>query len=403
VAWSNTAASGGAGGGGYVNGSGGGGGGGGFYGGGGGGGDNGSAGGSGGGGGASWVESNAQEVSFTTGANSGNGTLVFQPVGALPPSNLTASYDSSTGAATLSWTASPSSNVQGYAVLRSGTEIGATTTTSFTDTSIPAGTTVTYSVEAVTSGLPSTAISASVTTDAYQNAVLADSPTYFWPLNDASGSTSAVQVVTANGDAGTYESGATPGAATSPSGNDLAPTFSNGWVQTPATTAPNYFTVAVWVKTTTSGGVLGYSAQGATTSDSGYQMWINPNGTVMWGAAPGSNDYDVTSTATVTNGQWHLLVGTVGPSGVQLYIDNTLAGTNTGLTSGAGMPALDWHIGWVSEGTAWVAGASNVVNTGGTYENPSQRGFTGTMSGVALIPSQLSASQESTLYSTGGQ
>ena len=119
-----------------------------------------------GGGGASWAVSSAELVSYTTGNNSGNGQVMFQPEGALPPSNVVATYSASTGAVTVTWTDSTSSNVEGYAVLRSGSQIAAlaSTATSYTDTSAPQSTTVTYGVEALTSGLPSTATDSTITT-----------------------------------------------------------------------------------------------------------------------------------------------------------------------------------------------------------------------------------------------
>ena len=68
--------------------------------------------------------------------------------GAEPPTNLTGAATSATSVC-LSWTGSTDNiAVAGYRVFRNGSQIGTTTTTSFTDTLTMPATTATYSVAA---------------------------------------------------------------------------------------------------------------------------------------------------------------------------------------------------------------------------------------------------------------
>ena len=122
--------------------------------------------GSGGGGGSSWAASTAEQVTYTTGAESGNGSASFQPLGALAPTGLTATYDATSGAVDLSWTASPSSGITGYAIDRNGAQIGTvgTGTTSYVDAAPPADQIENYSVAATTSSLGSSAATATAYT-----------------------------------------------------------------------------------------------------------------------------------------------------------------------------------------------------------------------------------------------
>lgn len=95
----------------------------------------------------------------------------------LPPSNLTYSNLTETSVK-LSWTASPVSGVT-YAVYRGNTSIGTTTSTTFTDSGISAGTTYTYKVYATRSGYnDSSQITVSVTNNPKLSTPTAKTTTY---------------------------------------------------------------------------------------------------------------------------------------------------------------------------------------------------------------------------------
>src|SRR6202041_3751875 len=84
------------------------------------------------------------------------------------PTGLSATAVSSTQV-NLSWTASPDNvGVTGYDVFRNGTQVGTTTTTSYQDTGLTAGTTYSYTVAAYDAAgnvsAQSTAASATTTT-----------------------------------------------------------------------------------------------------------------------------------------------------------------------------------------------------------------------------------------------
>ncbi len=78
------------------------------------------------------------------------------PVAPQSPGTPTLSSSTST-TATIAWTASPSSNVTAYLVLRNGTQVGSTssTTLTYTDTGLSPSTTYNYTVEAVAGAVDS--------------------------------------------------------------------------------------------------------------------------------------------------------------------------------------------------------------------------------------------------------
>jgi hypothetical protein len=353
----------------------GGGGGGGFYGGGAGVGFSGTPGG-GGGGGSSWAEPGALWVSYTTGINAGNGSVEFQPVGALPPSSLTATYNTTTGAVALSWVASTSTNVTGYIVYRDGTQIATisgTQTTTYTDTSAPQGQTITYSVVATTAGLPSSSISTSVFTGSYYTAALSYHPAVMWEL--ASG-TGKARDLSGNGVTGTYYGGTAAAAPVNQSvGGSTTLNGTTGYiVATSPVSIGGDYTIAGWVNiaaypTNTGGdpepfatfGYYGYSGFGVRGD--GHLTEISDN--VSW------NETSV----TIPLNTWEFVAMTMTASGAfTIYLNGSpVASGNPGVGSGKS------------------------IAVGGDTE----RYLNGTVAGFAFFPSVLSSTQISGLYSAG--
>ncbi|HEX4471068.1 MAG TPA: LamG-like jellyroll fold domain-containing protein [Nocardioides sp.] len=222
----------------------------------------------------------------------------------------------------------------------------------------------------------------------YQTAVLADSPTFFWRLQEKSGTTAA----DTSGNARTATITNTPAfAQTSPitsEPSDVAfGTGSNGYLTSTATsTTPTTFSVEAWVKTTsTSGGRLlgfGDGAAGSGSSSTDCQLYLAPNGKVEFGLDDDSPTA-LASSAAVNNGSWHYVVGTYSTStGAKLYVDGALTASGT-----LAKPS--------SFTGRWRAGAESMS---GWPSNPTSNYLSGTIDELAVYPSVLSAARITAHY-----
>jgi trimeric autotransporter adhesin len=113
-------------------------------------------------------------------------------------------------------------------------------------------------------------------------------------------------------------------------------------------------------------------------------LWMDNAGKIVWGA--GSTPTEVSSTAAYDNGQWHMVVAEVGPVGMQLWLDGVEVASSTvsSVQSFTGW----WHIGWGSEPSGWS-------------DAPVEPFFSGSLSEVAIVPSQLTSAQVSEVYGAG--
>jgi Concanavalin A-like lectin/glucanases superfamily len=191
-------------------------------------------------------------------------------------------------------------------------------------------------------------------------------------------------------DTGLPLNGLTYGSAGPVASQAITTNGSTGWAETTEEyTNPETFTILAWFKTSSpTGSIIGFSndqTAPASASDYDRMLWIDPTGHVVWGVYNGATD-QVTSTSTYDNGAWHFVVATIGAAGQQLYIDGALAGTTLANTS-----AQTGYSGW------WSIGLSGVLK-GGWPDPPTSAYFNGSLAQVAVVPSQLSAAQVTTLY-----
>ena len=157
------------------------------------------------------------------------------------------------------------------------------------------------------------------------------------------------------------------------------------------------YATAMWVKTTsTSAGWL-MSKQGNTLSGSSahggdYEVksWIQANGTVK--VELGSNTAwaytDVTSTATVNDGNWHFICTVVSGSTLKVYVDDKTAITNTIGSQGR-----------ISNTTSAIVlgGYAGNLSSAPTSITDSEK-FIGAMDEVYLFDGALTDSEVLTLY-----
>jgi hypothetical protein len=95
---------------------------------------------------------------------------------------------------------------------------------------------------------------------------------------------------------------------------------------------------------------------------------------------------ELTSPSTYNNGQWHLVVAEIGSSGEQLWVDGTLVAENLSDTTTNSYTGY-WHLGWGNEADY--------------TDPPTSSFFSGSLAQAAIVPSQLTASQISTLFNAG--
>ncbi|MEN2736308.1 PKD domain-containing protein [Microbacterium sp. X-17] len=268
----------------------------------------------------------------------------------------------------------------------------------FTDTGQTPGTTQTYRIRAtdpngnsVMGPSVSVTIASSGSMTPYASNTLGNSPEYYWPLNEGSG-TNAYDW--ANGNDATLNTGVTR-SGTGPLNPDstTAAVFdgqSDGFFPAPSNEdGPNTFTAQAWIKTTTTQGgkILGFGNQ-STGNSSSYDrhIYMANNGRVYFGVYPGS--VQTLSTPTSLNdGQWHQITATLGSGGMVLYVDGLRVASRTDVTTGQAYNGY------------WRVGGDNL---NGWNSQPSSNYFAGTISQVAIYQSVLSKSQVSASYQAAG-
>jgi hypothetical protein len=111
-------------------------------------------------------------------------------------------------------------------------------------------------------------------------------------------------------------------------------------------------------------------------------IWIDNAGHLVYGTYNGATD-EVTSPGTYNNGLWHFVVAEIGPSGQQLWVDGSEVASNSAYTIAQNYTGY-WHLGWGYEST-WP-------------DAPTNNFLTGSLSEAAIVPSQLTGAQITTLY-----
>ena len=193
-------------------------------------------------------------------------------------------------------------------------------------------------------GTPSVSTTISITNvptqppaDSYGQAVFGDGPAIYWPLNDANGSTTAADL-SGNGDTGIYSSGGITYRAPSPvegaSGTGVTLDGASGQiVASQPITNPTTYSEEMWFKTTTDNGGTPHGLRQLTQRDVGR---AGPAGMDVERRAAQLRGLQRTAEQTVVvqspqsynDGNWHYVVATQGPDGMNLYVDGQLVGSN---------------------------------------------------------------------------
>ena len=324
--------------------------------------------------------------------------------GPIPSTGITPTATSSaSGTASVSWqtTWDEDSENLTYKVLRDGSSTPVYTVTqasnfwqlpklNFLDSGLAPGSSHTYRVQVFDasgnaigseSSSPVTISSAPTQpapTDNYGKTVYSDNPLIDWRVNDATGSTSAVDT-SVNHDNGVVSGGVTFQQSSPVTTSGLAAKFdgSTGLIaSTKVYNNPTVYSEELWFDTTTTNGgkLIGFGdSQTGNSANYDRHVYMLNSGQLEFGTYTGVAN-TVISPKSYNDGKWHHLVATQGPHGMNVYLDGQLVGSNA--VTGAQNFAGYWRVGgdgtWGGANSNYFAGTIDEVAVYGTELTPSQ-------------------------------
>ncbi|MDN3444170.1 PKD domain-containing protein [Microbacterium sp. APC 3901] len=266
----------------------------------------------------------------------------------------------------------------------------------FVDSGVDPGSTHTYRVRAEDAKgnvAWSTIVTATAGTSgtlgasSYSQAVLADRPVHYWPLNDAGSSSSdwagsnnlAVRSGVTRGVDGALATSTIPASRFNGTTSGYASTET-------AVTGPQSFSAEAWFKTTTTAGgrILGFGNRSSGTSTSSDRaIYMDASGRLNFGIYPAERRV-LTSANSYNDGGWHHVVATMDPiAGMTFYVDGLRVGQRTDSYS-AQLYSGFWRVG------------GDATWTGAQY-------FSGTIDEVAIYGAPLTAAQVSRHFTAAGR
>jgi len=270
----------------------------------------------------------------------------------------------------------------------------------FNDPAVAPGSTQTYRIRVkdalghtATGNPASITVPTGGTSSVYADQVLADGATHLWRLGEAGG-TAAYDYVAADdltldasairGDAGAMVNDGTAKSTT------FAGTATVPAVTPAAVPGPQSFSEEAWFKTTsTSGGkIIGFGNN--NTGDSGgydRHVFMTNAGKIVFGVYPGGVR-TLTSPLSYNDGQWHQVVGNLGSTGMELFLDGKRVGRDTSVTSAQDFSGY-WRIGG--------------DNLGGWPNQPSSSKFAGGIEDVSIYSAPQSLTQVQSHYQASGR
>ncbi len=214
---------------------------------------------------------------------------------------------------------------------------------------------------------------------------------FAYPLNEATGSTTAVDAATGSYP-GTYRGGLTSDTTSSracsrDTGGAYVLDGSDSVTNALQAQGPATFSTEVRFKTTVKGGKLIGFGNSQAGSSSAYDRHtdVSTTGQLSFGTYNGGYQ-TITSSANVADGAWHHVVATMSPStGMTLYLDGARVAQNTGFTAPESNSGY-WRIGYDN--------TSGWPNAGSAY-------FVGSMRFAAVYKTALTATQVQNHYNAG--
>jgi galactose oxidase len=217
--------------------------------------------------------------------------------------------------------------------------------------------------------------------DSYGQAIDADGPAMYWPLDDANGSSGA-RDLSGNRGTGVYGSTGVSYQTSSPveGPNGKGVTVNGGTIiASQPQYPPSTYSEEVWFNTTSTSGGLLMRYGDSPTGNAGANdriVYMTNTGQIDFGVYNGSSVV-IQSARPFNDGRWHFLVATQGGDGMHLYVDGTQVASNTVSTSQAG------YIGY------WQLGGA----VPGGWANQPTGAFNGSFSDAAVFRTELTLAQ----------
>ncbi|OFI38958.1 hypothetical protein BIU82_16780 [Arthrobacter sp. SW1] len=229
---------------------------------------------------------------------------------------------------------------------------------------------------------------------AYAASVQADDPVNYWRLGEPSGVTG---VDSAGKDDLELMPGVTFGASGAVNGEANTAASFNGTTSSVAfnptlAKRPNVFSVEAWFRTNTitGGEIIGYgNTQSDVSADKDRTVYMSNTGRLYFGVRPdGGTRQTINTTGSYNNNQWHHVVATLGPNGMQLFVDGVLQASRADVTTAWPIDAY-WRIGGDTLGS-WA-------------DRPLSRYLAGQIDEVAIYPAVLPLSRVQAHYVASGR
>lgn len=240
----------------------------------------------------------------------------------------------------------------------------------------------------ISTGARPVTVSATDQTTPYESAVLADSPSSFWPLGDITAdSSSKTGYDHAGYDVLTAASGTSQGSdgPFAGSGSTVFDGSGSGYAADgDFQVAPTTLSIEAWVKTqsTAGGKIVGFGDKPDDTSDSyDRQIWMSNDGTLSFGTYDGAT-HVISSGSGLNDGKWHQVTATLSAGGSALYVDGTRVASS-------GVTSAQYYAGY------WHIGGDHLANWSPTA---SSANFAGSIADVAIYPAALTGSQVQSHY-----
>lgn len=269
---------------------------------------------------------------------------------------------------------------------------------SFKDSTVVPGATYTYRVRAIdpngnfkNSGPVTVTIPTDAALSPYASSVISDGAVNYWRLGDTVNPTLADWV---GSDNLTRGAGVTAAAGAFAGDSNGAATFSGDASGTASTSSaqpgPNVFTMEAWIKTTTTSGgkIVGFGSAQAPNNSNSYDrhLYMQNDGKVTFGVFTGVTN-TISSTQPLNDGQWHYTVAQLSASGMKLYVDGLLVGSNGSVTNGEGFSGF------------WRVGGDNL---GSWPSAPSSSNFAGSIDDLAIYSGVLTSTKIRDHFIAGG-
>jgi len=229
-------------------------------------------------------------------------------------------------------------------------------------------------------------MASAVNLSSYASAVKSQGASTYWRLGESSGATA---VDWAGSNDGAVTGGVSRGATGAIVGDTNRATVFNGSSGLVATQnpipGPNTFSIEAWFKTTTTSGgkIIGFgNIPVGVSAFADRHIYMDNAGHLIFGVQNGAARTQQTA-GTYNNGQWHQVVGTLGPDGMNFYVDGTRVATRTDVVSGRARSGF-WRVG------------GDILN--GWPSAPTSKYFNGTIDEVSIYDKVLTAAEVSTQY-----